>query len=167
MSLSWDFSVENRNNFTRGKTTSVRSIRKWQKAIIKGQGSIYNYIKKVIDDAENKTTIKYCTKYYFCAKFIRHFLIGANEKYKFKRIQHDLSKSAITCCWAYKFRQICGGKCCKQKYQYCYVDDDDDSCGCDMLPYGNRHINNCYDDCCNIFEYKISSFGREFDIRWL
>lgn len=177
---NWDFSMEKKNTFVRQKRqtpafsmysrkpkkpTLVRSIRKWQKAVTSKSGSTYEYILKVLDDAENKKTVKYCTKYYFCAKFIRHFLVGS--KYTFKRSQRNLSKNAVTCCWAYKFGAICDGMCCKEKYQYCLAYDDECECGCDMIPAKARHIKNCYDDCCNIFEYQVSPRGRDFDIIWI
>jgi hypothetical protein len=156
---NWDLSVEKRRAFGRG-------IKKFKKALISKRGSTYEYIMQVIDDAENKRTIKYCTKYYRCAKFVRYFLL--EPKYKFKKIQRDHSKKAITCCWAYKFGKICNGECCKKKYMYCSIGYDDDyECGCNMIPSKAKHIDNCYDDCCNIFEYRISPRGRDFDIMWI
>lgn len=103
----------------------------------------------VLQDANNKKQV--ITKggsYYSCAKFIQKY----HKSFTFKKTKYEM----ITCCNAWP--RECGGVCCRRKRQY-----DAEECGCYKIPSSIEHINNCYDDCCNIFKYTSK---RKFYLQW-
>lgn len=138
-------------NFSSIKTNK-RSINKWRK-YISSNTIQHDYIMKVIDDAINKRSVTYSTRYYSCARFVLYYnALGYNF----------LKKPIVeyTCCNAYPI--ICGGVCCKNKFMRIF--DYDKKCGCDNISNNAKKIGMCYDDCCCF--YKIID-RHKFKIVWI
>lgn len=181
---NWNFSDENRKTFERMpyrsnekspstltargdcpkyyRQSRTRSVRKWIKGLSNKNSPNYNYIKSVLTDAEKLNYRQYSTRYYFCAKFIRHFLIDFDKYFRFIKAREDKVEWVTTCCRAYAAGFDCDGVCCRGNSSYF-------DCGCSKKsrPKYCVEIDNCYDDCCQIFKYKVTVPDKEFEIHWI
>ena len=135
------------NRFT--LTNVSRRDKKWINILLTNHGNYKNLFLKVLSDAQNHVKdIKIKGgSYYSCARFINKY----HKEYKYKKRSYSIK----TCCNAYP--KECGGVCCRMKRI------DDDGCGCWRLPPSAKHIDNCYDDCCNIVKYTSKRF---FYLSW-
>jgi len=123
--------------------------KRWKRAINKSRGNDYLFLLSVLKDAkEGRYVSEIGSRYYSCAKFIRDFYLM--EKYKFKK--EDIWYH--TCCQS--FPRICGGVCCCKKYNRF-------ECSCEYIPRNSIHIDNCYEDRCNIFKFKNH---HKFNLMW-
>jgi hypothetical protein len=121
--------------------------KEWYKIVNGKRGNRRDLMNIVLNDAINGK--KVATKggsYYSCARFIKRY----HKSFTFKKT----SLIRYTCCHSYP--KICGGVCCCSNIET--------RCNCDSLPSKSIHINNCYEDNCNIV--KIPG-GRRFNLQWL
>jgi hypothetical protein len=124
--------------------------KKWLKVIRNKSGNKYNLLSIVLKDAkEGKRVLIKGGSYYSCARFLKRYY----KTFTFKKEAYSI----ITCCNSYP--KECGGVCCFQKR----IQSGRDECGCGIIPSSIKHLNNCYDDCCNIFKY-VSK--RKFYLIW-
>lgn len=128
----------------------TKSDKKWMKVLKNKKGNKFNLLSIVLKDAiEGKKLLIKGGSYYSCARFLKRY----HKTFTFKKEPYSI----ITCCNSYP--KECGGICCFNKR----VDEGREECGCYMIPRSIKHLDNCYDDCCNIFKYTSK---RKFYLIW-
>jgi len=139
-------------NFDLTSVEMGHRYRIWQKTIL-GENSFdpkTKFLLQVLKDAEQgkRVEVRGGRLYYSCARFIKKY----HNTYTFTKTPLEI----ITCCNAYP--RICGGECCSSTGY-----DLMDNCGCNKLPTKAKHIDNCYNDCCQIIKIR---HNRKFVLTW-